>query len=171
MCACCAALCQPKRSVSNSVVIRWFCIGFSSLHSIVGSALAHSDVARCIYAYLCVYVCRLLHSNRTARTAGEKPAQREPASNRKRAVGVRQWRPDQNSLPGPGYRRRLPLQKRGLSEAALAVGPLRVTSIVVKPLAHGELYRRYGMFQQAGCEVPCMRSIKGEASSTATSVQ
>eukprot|EP00904_Undaria_pinnatifida_P010266 jgi/Undpi1/636/HiC_scaffold_10.g04100.m1 len=71
--------------------------------------------------------------------------QREPAI-KVSAAGVRRWRRNQKSpdghCAGPGYRRRLPRQRGGASEAALAVGPLRVTSLVVKPLAHGELYRR-----------------------------
>ena len=99
----------------------------------------HADAVR----YLClpVSICRPLRSNRAARTAGEKPAQREAARSKKSVVGVvRQWKPDQNSLPGPGCRRKLQLQRRGSSEAALAVGPLKVTSIVIKPFAHGELY-------------------------------
>lgn len=155
----------------HSVVYRYtFGVFFVSssplfLHSLGSTLLlcsAHTST-RCAYADLYVYLCRLLHSNRTARATGEnKPVQREAvASNKKSVVGIRRWRPDQNSLPAPGYRRKLPLQRRGSSEAALAVGPLRVTSLVVKPLAHGELYRRCGALQQAGCEVLSYVCTKG----------
>lgn len=38
--------------------------------------------------------------------------------------------------------RKMPRQEDSLSHAALAVGPMRVTSVLVRPLEHGELYRR-----------------------------